>query len=469
VGILSNGRRQQTSRANLDDMNEVTLRSLQSEENLPLMCPRKDGRGGYWGLPNLFNETESYFPKCSCSRVSPTTCGPSLCECLELDADGDILQCMDPFKQLCEGTMYIDGVPGPWSMEECLGIKSYAIAYCSMLPCFADGGSLWQCLCNRYDSLCMEYRNAQQMCALSKCCQVQTDDEGREACRWEGGYKNYYDQDTSFTIPYVEMVPRFNECSLNSDDDKSIVQCYCESFSYGLCVNLGAKYPDLCEANICCYEQTEDDARLDCFTTRFRDTWTGFYFSYFGYSDAIQETCIASGKSSHQCKCDIQGLSSCLGVGFANPAGARGREPRCDLFQCCQSQKTDDGWKDCLVQDEAQLMYETCVNDGNSTESCICDKSNTLCSSGNPNDQHCELSSCCQEQTDDAGRRECIDNFTTSQPSSAPSETSEASPTAASALPGKSSASIPTPFGAKSLAKTRIMTVVAITVWLLLT
>jgi hypothetical protein len=83
------------------------------------------------------------------------------------------------------------------------------------------------------------------------------------------------------------------------------------------------------------------------------------------------------------------------------------------------------------------------------------------------------LFSCCQEQTDDTGRKECIGNFTTSQPSSMPSEAptdeAEASPTAVSALPGKSSASIPTRLAPESLAKTRVLTVVAITVWLLLT
>ena len=161
VGILSNGRQKHHTP-------DVLGRSLQSEEALPLMCPGKNGTLGVHYIGNLFNQTDSssfisdgYFPKCSCP--SPTTCGPSLCECLELDADGDIFQCMDPLKQLCEGTMYIDGIQGPWSMEECLGStwhgKSRALAYCSMLPYFIDGGSLWQCLCNFYDSQCTDFRH----------------------------------------------------------------------------------------------------------------------------------------------------------------------------------------------------------------------------------------------------------------------------------------------------------------------
>jgi hypothetical protein len=87
----------------------------------------------------------------------------------------------------------------------------------------------------------------------------------------------------------------------------------------------------------------------------------------------------------------------------------------------------------------------------------------------------------CREQADDAGRKECIDNFTTSQPSSAPSETTpaedsideaEASPTASSALPGTSSASISTPLDAKSLTKTtsKMLAVTAAVIgWLLFT
>jgi hypothetical protein len=238
----------------------------------------------------------------------------------------------------------------------------------------------------------------------------------------------------------------------------------------------------------CCFGQTEDDARLDCFTTHFRtdgfpSTGREFYWS----REEIQESCVASGKSSDQCKCDIQGLSNCVkGIGFLKFEGMevwREYEPRCDLFQCCQSQTGDDdlGRKDCLAQDEAQLMYESCLNDGNTKEACVCDKSNTICSSGHSNNGiHCELSSCCQDQADDTGRKECIDNFTTSQPSSAPSESTpaeesiddaEASPSATSALPGTSSASISTSLdlGVKPLAKTtsKMLAVAAVVGWLL--
>jgi hypothetical protein len=274
VGILGNRRRQQASRANLHAMNEVVGRSLQSYGEVPyIMCPDKNSYGGSFYFDRLFDKTDGYFPKCS---LNPTTCGPDLCECLELDADGDILQCMDPLKQLCEGTKYIKGIPGPWSIEECLG-KRRAIKYCSYLSCFVEGGSFWQCRCQSFDTFCTEFRDV-QACASSKCCQAQTDDEGREACI-DGGYKNYYDQVTSFTISGEEAVSRFNECSFNSNGDKSRRQinrgvCYCESFSYRLCVNLGVGYPDLCEANFCCDEQTEDDAILDCFS-RFRNDVTG--------------------------------------------------------------------------------------------------------------------------------------------------------------------------------------------------
>ena len=270
-------------------------------------------------------------------------------------------------------------------------------------------------------------------------------------------------------ISREEIISRFNECAFNSGNDKSIVQCYCDSFSYGRCVEYGVAFPDLCEANICCDGQTEDDARLDCFS-RFRDVNTGF--GLYLYRDTFQESCISGGRSSDQCKCDIQGLSNCVY-----------EEPRCDLFQCCRSQADDDddGRKDCLVQDETQLLYEECIYYGRSTESCYCYKSSKLCSSKHSdNDRHCELWNCCQEQTDDIGRRECIGNFTTSQPSSVSSETTptedsldevEASPTATSALPGTSSASIPTPLGAKYHAKitSKMLAVAAVIGWLLFT
>ena len=335
VGILDKRRQRGGGQRQQQAFNmNLHLRSLQSEEELPLMCPTKNGRpgSGWRDIGRLFDETDGYFPKCSCP--SPTTCGPELCTCLELDADGDILQCMDPLEQLCEGTMYIDGVPGPWSMEKCLGSKSRAINYCSNLPCFVDGGSYWQCKCNRYDYHCTEYRDSLP-CTVSKCCQAQTDDEGREACiNGDIGdiYENYYDEGTHFWISREEMIPRFNECSFSSGSGKSIVQCYCESFSHVLCVNHGVFYPDLCEAMNCCYGETEDDARLDCFS-RSRNWRTGHYF--YNYRDTIQESCVASGRSSDQCKCDIHGLSNCVDV---ESESSSNREPRCDLFQCCQSQ-----------------------------------------------------------------------------------------------------------------------------------
>ena len=484
VGILSNGRRQQQKPidTNLHAMNEVVGRSLQNYGEVPYLCPDKNSFGGSFYFDRLFDKTDGYFPKCSCPN--PTTCGPDLCECLELDADGDILQCMDPFNQLCEGTKYISGIPGPWSFEECIGSKSRAIEYCSWLPCYVDGGSWWECKCSWYDKRCTEYKKSWE-CATSKCCQAQTDDEGREACIRGGLHGNYYDQVTSFWMSPQEMISRFNECSFNSGNDKSIVQCYCESFSYKRCVNNGVKYPDYCEAMNCCFGETEDDARLDCFS-RFRhgdgDT-TGEDFYY--RRDEIQESCVASGKSSDRCKCDIQGLSRCV-RGIWN--GTQ-REPRCDLFQCCQSQTgdNDDGRKDCLVQDEARLVedeaqrrYEICVNDGNTTESsCYCDKSNSLCSSGHSNDRHCELSSCCQEQANDTGRKECIGNFTSSQPSSAPSESlnkdsideAQVEASTTSAPPSTSGVSISTHFGAKPLTKTTPKMLAAVTVigWLIFT
>jgi hypothetical protein len=400
VGILGNGRwrvgqwqhQKKAFDTNLHENNEVVRRSLQSEYEFSYiyMCPTKNGRNGLGYIDNLFNKTDSYFHKCSCP--SPTTCGPNLCECLELDADGDILQCMDPLKQLCEGTNFIEGIPGPWSMEECLGDKQSAIYYCSMLPCFVDGGSFYECQCNLFDSMCTEYRDFQQMCAASKCCQAQTDDEGREACI-NGGFENYIEEDTSFSLSPQEMASRFKECAFNSEGDKSIVQCYCDSFSYGLCVNYGVAYPDTCEAMNCCWEQTEDDARLDCFS-RFRNevTGNGFYWRH----EELQESCVASGRSSDKCKCDIHGLSYCVN-GILNSYDYS-YEPRCDLFQCCQSQTSDDddlGRKDCLLQDEIQFGYVECLMStlyfysGSSTESCICDKSSKLCASGNSNDLHC--------------------------------------------------------------------------------
>ena len=49
-------------------------------------------------------------------------------------------------------------------------------------------------------------------------------------------------------------------------------------------------------------------------------------------------------------------------------------------------------------------------------------KSTYLCSAGRVDDRSCELDVGCQaqEESDDVGRKECIENITASQPSSAP-------------------------------------------------
>jgi hypothetical protein len=85
-------------------------------------------------------------------------------------------------------------------------------------------------------------------------------------------------------------------------------------------------------------------------------------------------------RSSEQCKCDTHGLSYCV---FGR-IGDYPREPNCDLFDCCQSETGDEGRNDCLVRDEAQLRYGECINEwlGSTKDFCYCDRSNMLCTSG---------------------------------------------------------------------------------------
>lgn len=378
VGILKKNIRQQ------HDGEHLQQRFLQMSVQLigygAYMCPSDNGIGdGTYHINNLFYKPIGYFPKCSCP--SPDTCGPELCECLELDGDGDILKCMSSFNQLCKGAMYINGIKGPWSMGECLGSNIRALYYCSMIPCSVDGRSISEC-----------YRE------------------------FNDAYNSLPSFSQGFFVSEDEMISSFNDCSFNSGGDKSIVQCYCESFRYGLCVNYGTRwedFPDYCESMNCCFEQTEDSGRLNCLNRFSRySTGDGFYRS----RDTIQESCVASGKSSDQCKCEIQGLSNCLyGIG-TDYIFVRVRN--CDLLQCCESQTDDVGMKDCHLREDAQLVYNECISRGNSIELCYFLKSETLCSSGYSDKQHCDLYSYCR---DNESLEECIGNFTASQPSSAPS------------------------------------------------
>jgi hypothetical protein len=299
-------------------------------------------------------------------------------------------------------------------MEGCMGSKYWSISYCSWLPCLVNGDSYWQCKCNWYENDCAKYQDTH--CAVAKCCQAQTDDEGRKACAYEG-YKDYAGNDTEGTdavnMSHEQALSKFNECNINSDGGKSIFECYCDTFGYRYCANYGEKSPNLCKALTCCLEQADDIGRLDCFQ-RYRDNnYTGRPLSVD--SETIQESCVASGKSKDQCNCDIAALTNCV---FGIEMNLN-REPSSELFHCCQSQTDDEGRKDCLSVDSAQSKYKECIALGNSTESCYCGKISSLCSSGHSDEQDCELDTCCQGQSDDAGRKECIAK---SQPSSAPSE-----------------------------------------------
>ncbi len=284
----------------------VARRSLpggvQEAWEVPYMCQYEYGYGmpGWSYFSNLFNKTDGFFPKCSCP--SPDTCGPDLCQCLELDADGDIFQCMDSFQQLCDGTKLLSGIPGLWSMEECMGHTRRAVEYCTLLPCFVNGGTYSECKASLDEKLSVE-----------------------------GTPPRY-------SISNEEIQSLFRECSFNSDGSKSIVQCYCDSYTFGKCVNYGVEYPNLCEAMNCCYEQSEDTEKIKCFsrfTIDFPSTF-GTVYGLYENKRSVKEDCIASGQSSDKCKCDIDGLARC--ADFFQWA-----EPNCDLFQCCELQTDDNG------------------------------------------------------------------------------------------------------------------------------
>lgn len=334
VGILKkrlSGKQQRTRIANaVHAKNRVLRRSL--ENFFVPMCPGEKGNPGWRYFNRLFNDPD-LFPNCSCP--SPVTCGPSLCQCLD-DADGNILMCMDSFNALCAGTYYLndDGNASEgswWSMEMCMGDS--ALLYCYMLPCFVNEGSFWPCLCNTFDSFCDESK-VSFSCAVSKCCQAQTDDEGRLKCIYEG-YKDYYEENTSSSvfISIEDMLSSFNDCSFKAGGYKSIAECFCDIISYRECANYGAFFPNFCESWACCKDQTDDVGRLNCFS-RYRQELAGWHL--VNNYDPIQQSCASNGRSTYQCTCDIQGLTNCV---FGS----------CELFQCCQAQMYDEGMKECIA------------------------------------------------------------------------------------------------------------------------
>ena len=329
------------------------------------------------------------------------------------------MKCLEPMNVLCKGTTSIEGIQQVWSMEKCMGgDQGVSLAYCVLLNCYDNGGSYAECRCKLDEESCSITQDYIS-CKYSECCAKQSDDAGWEAC-WDNTFSFLQYQSTQTK----ETLSTFQECRSGA---KSTLQCYCETFTYNVCKNYALAYKNTCDVMNCCFGQTDDTSRMECFF-KYDSRLDGSLLA--GYQDTLIETCVDSGKSNYACSCDIKGITQCLqsNVGQYIPGiGRTNYTTSCDLFHCCQAETEFAGKKECHINNW-RASYDYCMSFGAySNDVCYCYKSLNVCYQYS-DEMHCDLWNCCDafygdySVTADMRRKECIENITGGQPSSSPSE-----------------------------------------------
>lgn len=273
-------------------------------------------------------------PTCECKDEQLSTCGPDLCKCLN-NSQGDITSCMDEVTILCEGNDAPNST-NPFeptlTMDQCSGGALSSVSYCTAIPCALGGGSYEQCTCDTFDHIC-NISSDPNTCAISTCCQEQTDDAGRLSClnySFSGSNANetltsYFTDDfytsygsnvslvTDTDDVFSGIVTDYYECTASSPTNSAAAECLLCTLATNYC----ELYSELCDLQTCCQSQTDAAAKVDCFTS------------------TLYETCINNGYSKYYCLCQ----KSSVACGLAE-------DPKqCEVHECCYSSMGvyDDG------------------------------------------------------------------------------------------------------------------------------
>jgi hypothetical protein len=117
----------------------------------------------------------------------PETCSSALCDCVS--QYGFAEPCSQQLHDVCTGTA--------GSIEDCVVpeyVFYYQNVYCPFAACRVSGESYEKCQCDSYINFCGIYQNKAgyetdpktlKYCSISTCCQLATDDTGRNECLTE--------------------------------------------------------------------------------------------------------------------------------------------------------------------------------------------------------------------------------------------------------------------------------------------
>jgi hypothetical protein len=210
------------------------------------------------------------------------------------------------------------------------------------------------------------------------------------------------------TASYCNMFP----CVLAGG---SYEQCMCDAMDH-VCSTTGNTLYSVvtCMISSCCQGQTDDAGRLSCLTGAIGQPYSGYYGPYTPYGSygspsfiADYYECAASpSNSTAECACSILAPAYCELYNYS---------AYCDIQTCCQGQTDDAGKVDCFTSalyygtpSFIADYYECAASPSNSTAECACSiLAPAYCELYNYA-AYCDIQTCCQGQTDDAGKVDCF-------------------------------------------------------------
>jgi hypothetical protein len=182
--------------------------------------------------------------------------------------------------------------------------------------------TIFECSCDHgMQYSCLVAAGVGTPCDILKCCEQQTDADGKEECINIGyGFGFHYE----FSNPFLEIGSNYTEVKTQFEVCKaadSSPWCACSIVAPAFCSTLGSIY---CDIDTCCQSQTDDAGRVDCVSVT----------SY--------DECISSGGngSGYGCLCEKNAILCTLGED----------QEACKIRDCCVLSSNGlevEVWKDC--------------------------------------------------------------------------------------------------------------------------
>ncbi|KAL7434036.1 hypothetical protein ACHAXM_004002 [Skeletonema potamos] len=341
--------------------------------------------------------------------------------------------------------------------------------------------TVYDCACDYgFPYLCVVYAGYGPACDIQKCCQEQTDSDGKMECI-VSAYENLtaplnvgsYLCESAGTGNSSSVATRgLRQLANNSSGTEvEVPTCQCKEEKFSTCG------PDLCnclessqgnvsscldEMSMLCEEPTTmdqciDDKILSSIYCVYLPCYLDGGFPGQCTCDMFDHICSTSGDPLYEnftcpistcCRnqSDDEGMLSCfdgtyLGSPYAGPGYGYGSNYTvnapyeeytdckatnstpwcacnilapsfcaefenyfCDIQTCCQSQTDDAGRVDCV----RNVIYDECISSGSNSTFCLCESSSISCLL-EEDQEACEVNECCFSVDDYDGMKDCLD------------------------------------------------------------